>query len=300
MKRILIIYYSQTGQLKDIVDQIADPLSEDQEYEIDYYQIKMVQEFPFPWNRASFFDVFPESFQQIPSEILPPPEDILSKKYDLILFSYQVWFLSPSIPVVSFLKSKYAPKILSQTKIITVIGCRNMWVMAQEKTKKLLTDNNGQLVGNITLVDRNPNHISVLTIVHWLFKGKKSRMFGFFPKPGVSDKDINESSKFGEIIKKSLDKSNLDELQNLLINQGAIITKPFLIIMDRKANKMFKIWSKMILSKKSNRRLKLYFFNIYLWFAIWMISPIVYVFHIMTYPLRYRKINKSLKEVHKV
>lgn len=71
-----------------------------------------------------------------------------------------------------------------------------MWIMAQEKVKKLLVANHAKLVGNIALVDRNLNYISVITIVHWLMGGKKTKMLGIFPKPSVSDNDIESSFPF--------------------------------------------------------------------------------------------------------
>ena len=84
-----------------------------------------------------------------------------------------------------------------------------MWVMAQEKIKVLLKNNNAQLKGNIALVDRVGNLISVITIVEWMFSGVKKKYLGIFPLPGVSDKDIVESSKFGEIVLSDLKKEIL-------------------------------------------------------------------------------------------
>ena len=41
--------------------------------------------------------------------------------------------------------------------------------------KVLLSDLEANLVGNIALVDRNINHVSVVTIVHWMFSGEKTK-----------------------------------------------------------------------------------------------------------------------------
>ena len=60
---------------------------------------------------------------------------ILNKKYDLIVFGHQVWYLSPSIPINSFLQNNISKKLFENTPVVTVIGCRNMWIMAQEKIK---------------------------------------------------------------------------------------------------------------------------------------------------------------------
>lgn len=294
MKKILVIYYSQSGQLKDISNNLIEPLRESGTCEIDYYNIQPENPFPFPWNGKNFYDAFPESFQQIPVDIIPPSQEVLDKKYDLIIFAYQVWFLSPSIPINSFLKSKYAQEILADTPIVTVIGCRNMWVMSHEKVKKLIAEANGNLVGNVSFVDRHINHISVITIVHWMFSGKKTKLYGIFPKPGVSQKDIDSASKFGEIILDALKKNDYSSLKTNLYNTGGVLTKPFLVLMDQKANKMFSLWSKFVLKKNKNRSFKLLLFKIYLWLAIWIISPIVFLLFLITYPIKMRKIEREM------
>lgn len=293
MKNILVVYYTQSGQLEDIVKSVVKPFQQDDEVSITYYQIKMENEFPFPWSKTAFFNAFPESFLQKEASIIAPPQDVLSKKYDLVLLGYQVWYLSPSIPINSFLKSSFAKDILNNVPVITIIGCRNMWVMAQEKMKELLNTTNSKLVGNIALVDRNINHISVITIVEWMFTGVKKKYLGIFPKPGVSDKDIQEASKFGIIIKKHLVNNNFDGLQNDLVHEKAIIIHPFLIEMDKKANKMFKIWANFIINRKKSRKRLLKAFNIYLLVAIWLISPIVYILHLLLYPFKMNKIKKQ-------
>ena len=171
-KNVLVIYYSQSGQLKEIADQVAKPLREDNRIQLDFLNIEMENEFPFPWTNETFFGAFPDTFLQNSHPIKPVSEQILSKKYDLIFFAYQPWYLSPSIPANSFLKSQYAKQLFDNTPVITIIGSRNMWAMAQEKVKKIFQELNAKLVGNIALADRNPNLISAYTIVKWMFSGE--------------------------------------------------------------------------------------------------------------------------------
>jgi hypothetical protein len=293
MKNILIIYYSQSGQLKSIAENITKPLLNSKEVNVDWFEIKMEKEFPFPWNKDAFFDAFPESFLQKPANIEPISNEILNKKYDLVLFHYQVWYLSPSIPINSFLKSPEAERILKDTPVITISGSRNMWVMAQEKVKVLLKQNNAILKGNIALVDRVGNLISVVTIVEWMFSGVKKKYLGVFPMPGVSDKDINESSKFGTSILKAVINNDYTTLQPELVAQGAVKISSYLVKVDKTANKIFSKWSTLIDKKRRNRRFWLKIFNVYLWLAIWLISPIVYILHVFTYPLKRNKIQKE-------
>lgn len=293
MKNVLVIYYTQSGQLESIAKNIAKPFLNSEEINLTFYEIQLEKPFPFPWNKESFFDAFPESFLQIPTALKPVPDEILNTKFDLVLFHYQVWYLSPSIPINSFLKSDDAKKILNNTPVITISGSRNMWIMAQEKIKVLLRKANANLVGNVALVDRVGNLISVITIVEWMFSGVKKKYLGIFPLPGVSEKDIQESSLFGEIMLDSLQQNNLAQLQPKLVDAGAVKISSYLVTVDKTANKIFNKWSNIIYKNQKNRKQLLKVFNVYLFLAIWLISPIVYILHLITYPLKLKSIKKE-------
>lgn len=294
MKNVLVIYYSQSGQLKEIAEQIAKPLVQDNNTQVDFLNIEMENEFPFPWTNETFFGAFPDTFLQNPHTIKPISDELLSKKYDLILFAYQPWYLSPSIPANSFLKSEYARQLFANTPVVTIIGSRNMWAMAQEKVKKLLNTLNSDLVGNIALADRNPNLISAYTIVKWMFTGEK-RKFGILPKPGIAQHEIDQASKFGQIILDHLNSNSFENLQNNLLKIGAVEIRHFLIQIDKTANRMFAKWAAFISKKQPDARKKrLKGFYYYLVVAIWVLSPIVNLIYWLTYPLRYRKIKKEI------
>jgi len=293
MKNVLIVYYSQSGQLESIARNIAKPLMDSDEINVTFHEIQLEKPFPFPWNTEAFFDAFPESFLQIPTALKPISPEILNTKFDLILLNYQVWYLSPSIPINSFLKSPEAKILLNNTPVITISGSRNMWILAQEKIKKLLKLNNAQLKGNIALVDRAGNLISVVTIFDWMLSGIKRKYLGIFPLPGVSDKDVKESSKFGTAILSCLNDTNLENLQSKLVELDAVRVKPFLITVDRTGNKIFTMWSNFIVKKGESRKTWLKVFKMYLFVAIWIISPIVFVFYLIFYPLMFNKIRKE-------
>ena len=293
MKSVLVVYYSQSGQLESIARNIANPLLNSDDINVVFHEIQLEKPFPFPWNTEAFFDAFPESFLQIPTTLKPISPEILSTKFDLILLNYQVWYLSPSIPINSFLKSLEAKILLNNTPVITISGSRNMWIMAQEKIKKLLKQNNAQLKGNIALVDRAGNLISVVTIFDWMLSGIKRKYLGIFPLPGVSDKDIKESSEFGKVILSCLTNNNLENLQSKLVELDAVRVKPFLITVDRTGNKIFTMWSNFIVKKGESRKTWLKVFKMYLFLAIWVISPIVFVFYLIFYPLMLNKIKNE-------
>lgn len=298
MKEVLVVYYSQTGQLADIIANIVSTVNAE-DINITYHKIIPNKPFEFPWKEEDFMGAFPDSFMQIPHEINAPEPEILNKKYDLVLLGHQVWYLSPSIPVNSFLKSAAAKKLLKNTPVITVIGARNMWYQAQEKLKRLLVACEAKLVGNIALTDRNINNISVLTIEYWMMTGKKDHMWGFLPKPGISDKDISEASKFGNPIKAALLKGDYENLQENLLALGAVNVKIALAMTDKRGNVIFSKWAALV-SKKSeageeSRKRWLRYFKRYLQFAIWIIAPVVFIVFLLTYIPLYGKIQKDKK-----
>lgn len=295
MKNVLVIYYSQSGQLESIARNIAMPLLKSDDVNVIFHEIQLEKPFPFPWNNEAFFGAFPESFLQIPTVLKPVSEEIMKTKFDLILLHYQVWYLTPSVPVNSFLKSPEAKILLNNTPVVTINGSRNMWIMAQEKVKVLLKQSNALLKGNIALVDRVGNLISVITIVEWMFSGVKKKYLGIFPLPGVSDKDITESSKFGEVILSSLLENNFENLQQRLLEIDAVRVSSYLVTVDKTANKIFTKWSSLIIKKGESRKFWLKAFKVYLLLAIWLISPIVYILHVIMYPFKMQKIKKEIE-----
>ena len=296
MKEVLVIHYSQSGQLTEILNNIISPLKSS-DVNLTFHKIEMETPYPFPWPKNEFYGAFPKTYRQEVQKLKPISKSILDKKYDLIILGYTIWYLTPSLPTVSFLETPEAKKLLANAPVITVIGCRNMWIMAQEKMKHKLKEIGANLVGNIALVDRHINHISVITIAQWMFSGKKKRFLGIFPKPGVSQKDIDESSKFGYVIAEHLNKNNYKTLQNSLLEKEAIKIKPFLVLVDKRANVLFSKWAHLITKKSeentSKRAFLVKLFKYYLLFAIWLIAPIVFILFLLTYLPLYGQIKKD-------
>lgn len=293
-KNILVIYYTQTGQLEHIVKNVAAPFEADPDCSVTYYRIRLKKDFPFPWPDDVFYNTFPESYLQIPSEIYAPPAEVLGKKYDLILFGYQVWFLTPSIPTISFLKSSFAEQLLRDTPLVTISGTRNMWMLSQEKLKVHLNRLGAKLMGNIALVDRNNTYTSTITILKWLGEGKKA-----MPKPlppaGVSEAEIAGAGKYGMIIKKYFKKGHYQGMQQELVNCGAVEVRPFLVKVETVGNKLFTFFSGKVKNHPEKRSFWVRMFKIYLMVAIWIVSPIVLIFFTILTPFFWSKRQKQIK-----
>lgn len=276
-KNILVVYYSQSGQLKRIVENFTLPFVNNSDV-VEYYKVEPKIDFPFPWSSEKFFDAMPETVAGIPTELNEPV--FKRETYDLIVFAYQPWYLSPSIPATSILLNSEFKKRLKNTPVITLIGSRNMWIMAQEKVKSLLKSAGAILVGNIVLSDKNPNLISAITVQYWMFTGKKDKWLGIFPKPGISDEDILSVKILGETVLKFFINNTLESLQAKLIANKAVEYKSNIQLIESRGLMMFKIWAKTILKKKS-RKLWLQLFKYYLLFVLFVLSPIILLFYIL-------------------
>jgi hypothetical protein len=297
MKRALVIFYSQTGQLKAIVDSVLAPLGED--FVLVIEELKPVPPYPFPWRGMPFFQAFPESVQEIPC-VLEPFKFNPDQDFDLVILAYQVWYLSPSIPFTAFLQSPEARKVLKGKPVITILGVRNMWVMAQERVKERVRGLGGTLVGNIVLVDPNPNLVSVVTIGRWLLKGEKKGkglISGIFPHAGVPEQNIRGAAKFGEVIREAFRIGQLDKLQDQLLEKGAVRIKPVLVSIEKRGRMMFEFWSKFILKKGGygdpSREGRVKLFKYYLFAVIYLISPLVSLIFSFIHKMNYKKTWRS-------
>jgi hypothetical protein len=241
-KKVLVLYYSQTGQLRDILDSILGGAKDDN-ISVTTKALLPKKHFPYPWNFFSFFDIFPECVYMEGCEIEPVG---LENDFDLIILGYQPWFLSPSLPVSGFLKSKEAGILLANKPVITVIGCRNMWIMAQEKLKKALGNINAKLIDNIVLIDQGSSMSTFFTTVRWMFTGKKNECCGVFPKAGVADEEIKNAVRFGKAIKYALLNNEEKKQESILEGLKAVTVDKKLVKSEEIAHRNFLIWGKLI------------------------------------------------------
>src|SRR4051812_23280324 len=93
MKKVLVVYFSQSGQQLKILKSLLKPFEGN--CEIHFEKLKPLIPFPFPWKSFEFFNIFPETFAEQSIELIPISEKARSD-YDLIIIGYQPWFLSPS------------------------------------------------------------------------------------------------------------------------------------------------------------------------------------------------------------
>ena len=55
MRQVLVVHFSQTGQLDRLVRSVCAPLEKASDVQVDYLPLQPAQPFPFPWPFLGFF-----------------------------------------------------------------------------------------------------------------------------------------------------------------------------------------------------------------------------------------------------
>ncbi|WP_233280069.1 dialkylrecorsinol condensing enzyme [Pseudomonas xionganensis] len=250
----MIVHFSQTGQLDRLAQSVCGPLQQHGDTQLDYLQLQPVQPYPFPWPFLDFFRIFPETVLMRPQPLRPLAVDA-STRYDLVILAYQVWFLSPSQPMTAFLASPEAAHLLKGTPVVTLIGCRNMWLMAQEKVKARLDQLGARLVDNIALTDACGTAASFLATPLWLFTGRQ-KPYSWVPRAGIDEAEIAAASRFGEAMAQRLTADDQPIEQPMLTGLGAVRIDEKLIASEKVGNRSFQLWSRLLaaLGPQQSRR----------------------------------------------
>jgi len=244
MRQVLVVQYSQTGQLDSLADSVCAPLGASGQIQVDRLFIKPRTPYPFPWPFFRFFEIFPETVRMQPEPLEPLHIDP-DKRYDLVILAYQVWFLSPSRPIASFLASDEAARLLRDTPVVTLIGCRNMWLMAQEKVKGRLQALGARLLDNIALTDQCGTAASFLSTPLWMFTGRR-QAWSWVPPAGISAQEIADARRFGEAMRARLEADDAPLREPMLRGLAAVRVDEKLIASEKVGTRSFHVWGRLI------------------------------------------------------
>lgn len=292
--KVLYLSYSQSGQLDEIAERFFLPFSS---HKIDRVKVRPSKPFPFPWTSAEFFDAMPETVLEEPIQL--EPLNIPGSDYDLIVLGYQPWFLSPSLPVTALLKSDEFKTVVQGKPVVTIAGSRNMWINSQISINRLVEQAGAKVVANIPFSDKTNNIVSAVTILYWMLSGRKERMWGVFPKPGVSDEDIERAGEPGRIVLAHAESGEYTSLQEKIADFVTVPTD--ILFIEKRAKRLFRIWAGIIKrfgKTPRSRRLWVSIYKYYLIIALFIVAPIVLlVYYILVLPFVYKRVAAEKKRV---
>jgi hypothetical protein len=294
MKKVLLIQYSQTGQLSRVLSSLSAPLVEAKDQvDLRVLTLKPRQDFPFPWPVFRFFDTFPETVYGDTPELEPLGLDP-SERFDLVILGYQAWFLSPCLPMQAFLKTDAAARLLKDTPVATVVACRDMWLKAQEIMKERLAALGARHVGHAALVDEAGSVGSFLATPLWMLTGQPGpRLGGLIPRAGVAPAKIEACRRFGERALSALASGTAMDA-GLWQGLGAVEVNTALISSESAIRRGFKAWGGLLraLGPQGHwrRKVALVFYVAWLVLAIVFLVPLGYLLRKLLGPLRRRRL----------
>ena len=244
MKRVLVVHFSQTGQLARVVRRLVSPLAGVNDVELVEETLRPRPPYPFPWPLWRFLDAMPETVLLDPPA-LEPFSVRADERFDLVILAYQVWYLAPSGPMTAFLKSEAGKGLLRGRPVVTVIACRNMWLLAQETVKQLIREAGGRLRDNVAFIDGGGTLATFITTPRWLLTGRRDAFWGL-PAAGVAEQEIAKADRFGAALLAALRAGREHEGAPMLAGLGAARVDSRLIFSERAAQRAFSVWSRLI------------------------------------------------------
>ena len=241
MKQVLVVWYTQSGQLERAARAIAAPLQA-AGHAVEFLALEPATPYPFPWTFWTFLDAFPESVYLDPPRL--KPWRTARPRYDLVILAWSPWFLSPAPPTTAFLKDGAGRALLKDTPVATLTANRGMWMLAQEQVAALLQDAGARHCDHVALVD--PHKLSsFVTTPHWLLTGRKEPFWGL-PRAGVPDAEITEAARFGRALAQALADGALDGRRAVLTGLAAAQVDPALVASEKIGRRSFRVWGKLV------------------------------------------------------
>lgn len=215
--RILIIYYSQSGETARVVEALAAPLQATANLEVVCLRLESNIPYPYPWRSLSrFFGVLPQCHLG-PLPALAPLCLDLQQTFDLIVLAYPVWFLAPAPPVQRFLQ-EYGDRLLHGRRVLLVSVSRQLWYSAAQHLKQLLRQAGARLSDQIAVTHQGPVWATFLTTPRALLFGRKAGG-RFLPPAGVGPSELERLTHLGQVLAERAARLRDPEVLSLLSDQ---------------------------------------------------------------------------------
>lgn len=198
MKRVLVLHWSQSGQLRRLMESFVAPLAA-AGHEVHRVELVPVEPFPFPWSVARFFGLHPETVLERPRPI--HPVDLPPGEWDLVVLAGQVWFLSPSMPLCAFLKGPQAG-VLRGRRVLVLLGVRNMWVRGFRRIVTLVEAAGGIVTDRVVGIAAGPVFASYFSTLFWMLTGRKKT--AALPEAGLGAETFARVAAHGEVVAERL------------------------------------------------------------------------------------------------
>ncbi len=245
MKRILLIFYSQSGEAERIAT-IFEREMAGSGHSVTVCRIRPEVAYPYPWGSiGAFFDVMPETQLGRPPPIRRPHFDP-DAAWDLVILVSPVWFLAPALPVQGFFRNPSAA-VLRGRPVMTVTVSRAMWQAGSERLKRLLAAAGARHVDNVVVTHQGSPVATLVSTPRALLSGRDDRLMGVFPEAGVAAGDSDRIQDLARVAAQRL--AAVDAVDGpLLAGEPAVKVKRWLIGPELAGAGAFRLWARLIRS----------------------------------------------------
>ena len=202
--RVLLLYYSYTGQARKVLD-AAGEVFEERGFEVSTAPIEFTDpryserfsRFPMDHVWRDFIGMLPAQTLKATGQIRTPDE-VRRTDYDLICIGSPTWWRDVSMPLRSFLKSSEAPPLLGGKPFAVFVVCRRYWRENLNAVRKLAEKAGGRYEGAVHFGYPGDQVRSMLSLTSYLGSGEyRDRYLGLrIPTTNISEAQLQESRRF--------------------------------------------------------------------------------------------------------
>jgi menaquinone-dependent protoporphyrinogen IX oxidase len=202
--KVLLLYYSYTGQAKKVLDAAAEVFRargcEVTEAPIEFTDPRYAERF----SRFPMRSVWPEFLGMLPAQTLKrtgdirTPEAVRTGSYDLICIGSPTWWDTVSMPLRTFLMSHEARPVLDGKRFAVFVVCRRKWRKNLAGVRKLAEKKGGRYVDGIHFTYPGGELPSMLSLTSYLGTGEyRDRYLGMkLPPTNINDEHLEEARRF--------------------------------------------------------------------------------------------------------
>lgn len=209
--RVLLLYYSYTGQTLKVLRAVGDLLSERgcdvHTAEIEFTDRRFSERFSrFPMRNVwrDMFSVLPAQLKRAVGEIRPG--SVPDGDYDLICIGSPTWWNSASLPLRSFLESTDARNLFNGKRFAVFVICRRYWRRNLGEVRGLAERAGGRYAGAIHFTYPGGQLPSMLSLTSYLASGEnRDRYLGVpIPPTNIQPEHLIQARQFAAVLAERL------------------------------------------------------------------------------------------------
>jgi len=203
-RRVLLLYYSYTGQSGKVLDAAGEVFRE-RGCEVFSAPIEFTDpRYAERFSRFPMKNVWPDFLGMLPAQTLRAtgqirtPDEVRGSDYDLICIGSPTWWRTVSMPLRSFLTSHEARPLLDGKPFAVFVVCRRYWRENLNAVRKLAEKKGGHYVGGVHFGYPGDQVRSMLSLTSYLGSGEyRQRYLGVsIPTTNISEEQLDETRRF--------------------------------------------------------------------------------------------------------